>query len=283
MKIWTKLIQKIPEKIPKKKLKEKIKKVKHTVSPSQYESQDEKYLSLGDHLEELRYRLLAILGVLFLFTILSFIFNERLHAFFLAPFHSISDEELILNNVYGGLEVLFKMSFMTAFVIGFPICIHILWGFFTPAFSKKASILGHVVFAFATLLFWTGLIVTWTYVFPISLQFLFIDTLPKGVAALTSVENYYSFLFLIHLASGVSFQLPLVFVGGGVTGIITMRWHLKYWKFIILVLLAFSAIITPPDPMSLCILAGILIALYCSSVLVTYIIERIRLKKAQKS
>ena len=269
MKIWTKLT--------KKKPKKKTKKAKFIP----YHSQDEKYLSLGDHLEELRYRLLAILGLLFLFTILSFVFNERLHDFFLAPFHTISDEELILNNVYGGLEILFKISFMTAFVTAFPICIHILWGFFSPAFSKKTTILGHGVFIFATLLFWIGLIVTWVYVFPISLQFLFVDTLPKGVAALTSVENYYSFLFLIHLASGVSFQLPLIFIGGGLTGMITMRWHKKYWKFIILVLLAFSAIITPPDPMSLCILSAILIALYCSSVLATYIIERIRLKKLE--
>lgn len=233
----------------------------------------EKYMSLGDHLEELRIRILSIIFLWIIVSGIVGIFIEDIHKFLVEPFSSVSSEPLILGTVYGPLEIYFKLSIILGILISLPISLSILWGFITPALSKRSAILGHVVVIFSSLLFWVGVIFAWKYLFPLSLNMMLKYLLPYQTIAQTTIEKYYSFLFLILIGTGVTFQLPLLVVLLGSLGIVTVEWHKKAWKFVVVLLFIFSALITPPDPFSMFILALPLLLLYFISVFIVWLIE----------
>ena len=237
------------------------------------------FMTVGDHLEELRRRIIAIFGVVAVASLIAGIFYADIHRFLVEPYNTLTEERLILANVYGGMEVLVKLSLTVGVTVSLPICIYIVWGFVAPAVERRTAWIGRLSVGVSALLFWTGLLVCWFYIFPLSLQFLFLDLLPEGVAAMTPVEKYYSFLFLIHIGCGLVFQLPLVLVLLGALGILTLQWHKNYWKYITVAIFIFAAIITPPDPLSQIVLGSMLQGLYFISVMLVWVIERLRRRR----
>lgn len=210
----------------------------------------------------------------------AFFFSQSIHDLLVAPYRSLVGRELLLLNAYGGLQVLLKLSFMVGLTVSLPICAYLLWGFVAPALSRSMALLGHGTVLFSVLLFWLGSGIAWRFIFPLSLQFLFIEILPGGVAPQISVEKYYSFLFLILIGSGLVFQLPLLTVVLGALEIVPFEWHLRRWKYVLLIIFGFAALITPPDPASQLILAALLFCLYLFSILIVWTISR---KSARKS
>ena len=240
------------------------------------EKLDDTYLSVGDHLEVLRRYLLAILGVLFFFSIIAFIFSSHLHSILIEPYLKLSSQKLILQSVYGNIEVMLKLAFLCGFSISFPICLSIFWRFITPALENKTAYLGYIAVIFSSFLFWSGLFVAWAYIFPLALNFLFHDILLEGVSPQTTVEKYYSFLFLLHIGTGVVFQMPLLTIVLGYLDVLGIAWHKKRWRFVVIGSLFFSAFITPPDPLSQLALTALLLLLYFFSVFIVYLIEKSR-------
>lgn len=236
-------------------------------------------MSVGDHLEELRKRIIAILLTIAFCSAGVGIFSPKLHAILLGPFHSITGKNLIMSKAYGGLLVLMKLSVLTGTLISLPVLFYIFWGFITPAVTRKTRIIGNMVVSISSLLFWSGVMVCWMYIFPLSLKFLFVDTLLWGTDPIHPIEEYYGFLFMLHVGSGAAFQLPLVLVILGALGIITMDWHARFWKYILIVIFIIAAILTPPDPISQIFLGTLLCLMYIVSVGIVYLIEKARKRK----
>ena len=237
-------------------------------------SRKAKYTTVGDHLEELRLRLIAIILIILAISLVAFVFSHSLHRLLIAPYTSLTNNKLLLHNVYGSIEILLKVSIMSGITLGLPICCSILWKFVTPALERKTAWVGYFTVAASSILFWLGLWVAWQYIFPLALGFLFQDVLLEGVSPQTTVEKYYSFLFLLHIGSGLVFQLPLLTVVLGWLGILQSSWHKKQWKYVVIVTLLFAAFITPPDPISQLLFAFILLALYVASVFLVWLLER---------
>lgn len=239
----------------------------------------ERPMTIGDHLEELRRRVIMILGVGGSATVVAIFFSTDIHSFLVAPYLKLTSSQLLLQNVYGGMEVLLKVAAATGLTLTFPILIYILWGFVTPAVSRRTALIGHVIVASSATLFWIGVAFCWIYVFPLSLKFLFIDLLPPGVSPQTSVEKYYGFLFLLHIGAGVSFQLPLVLILLGALGVVTIAAHRRIWRYVVVGIFIFSGAITPPDWVSQVAFGGVLTSLYVLSVAVVAVIEFLRRRR----
>ncbi len=281
--VATGLYQKDQKEFRYSKKKKKVLKGKRTKQSSTKKKQSpERHLNVGDHLEELRRYILAVLMVVVVLTVIAFIFSRPIHSFLIQPYKQLTDHKLLLANVYGSLEVLFKISIMSGLTIGLPICFSILWKFVTPALNSFTSYIGYVTVIASSFLFWSGLSVAWYYIFPVSLQFLFQDMLLDGVAPQTTVEKYYGFLFLLHIGCGIIFQMPLLIIILGWLGILGISWHKKKWKYIAVSMLFFSAFITPPDPISQLILACLLLGLYGTSVLAVWLIEKIKNRSSDR-
>ena len=237
-------------------------------------SKKERYLSVGDHLEELRWRLITVILTVFIISLAAFFFSPLVHNFLIGPYAALTDQKLLLHNVYGSIEVLIKISITLGLTLSLPICLSILWRFITPALNTKMAWIGHFSVGASALLFWSGLALAWFYIFPLALHFLFQDVLLAGVSPQTTVEKYYSFLFLLHIGCGLAFQLPLLSVVLGALGILSITWHQKNWKYVVVAALLFTALITPPDPLSQLILSALLLCLYAISVFLVWLIVR---------
>lgn len=236
----------------------------------------ERPMTIGDHLEELRRRVIMILVVAGSATVVAIFLSTDIHSFLVSPYLKLTSSQLLLQNVYGGMEVLLKVAAAAGLTLTFPILIYILWGFVTPAVSRRTALIGHIIVASSATLFWIGVAFCWIYVFPLSLQFLFIDLLPPGVSPQTSVEKYYAFLFLLHMGAGVSFQLPLLLILLGAMGVVTIAAHRRIWRYVIVGIFIFSGAITPPDWVSQVAFGGVLTSLYVISVAVVAVIEFLR-------
>lgn len=241
----------------------------------------EKYLTLGDHLEELRKRLLWIVGIVLLGAAGFGIFSSQIHSILVQPFGEISEYPLIMGKVAGPLVVLIKLSLILSFVTTFPMILLIMWGFITPAVSRKTAWIGSLSVLFSGFLFWGGVAFTWFQLFPLSLEMFFkimLMGLEKTIPQ-TSIEEYYSFFFMIHMGAGLLFQIPVLLIALGAAGILTIEWHKKQWRLFITGIFIVSAILTPPDPVTQLVMAGPIISLYVISVLVVWLIERSRRKR----
>jgi len=120
-------------------------------------------MTLGDHLEELRRRIFAILGVWLSISIIVGIFSEDIHKFLVQPFKEISKQPLLLGTIYGPLEIYFKLSIILGMIISLPFILSILWGFITPALSKRTAMQGYIIIFISSLLFWVGVFFAWEY------------------------------------------------------------------------------------------------------------------------
>jgi sec-independent protein translocase protein TatC len=237
-------------------------------------------MSIGDHLEELRWRIFAIAGVLLLFAIACGVFSFQLHDFLIKPYHDLTGLKLLLGNAYGPLEILIKLSIMAGLTLSLPLVIGIAWGFVTPALQTRQARYGYGIILASSFLFWGGLFFCWYYIFPLSLKFLFIDMLPPGVQPQLTMEKYYSFLFLLHTGSGLFFQLPLIVILLGALEIVPLAWHGRSYKYVVVSIFIIGAIVTPPDPLSQIVLSCTLLALYGISLGVVFILETLRGRRA---
>ena len=251
----------------------------------------EKYMAVGDHLEELRWRIIGILGAMIVLSVFAGIFSKHIHIFLSAPYReattllpSFSGTKtgeglpFILNSVYGTLDVLIRLSLMVGFSLSLPLGFYLFWGFITPALSRRLSMIGHSVIACSCLLFWLGMLVCWKFIFPLSLQFLLREFTSDDlfIVPVMTVEKYYSFLFSLHIAAGILFQLPLLLTTLGILNILTLDWHKRTWKHFIVGVLILSAVITPPDPLSQVLFALPLLLLYGASLVTIWIFTRKR-------
>ena len=241
--------------------------------PAKNSKKREAYLSVGDHLESLRRHLITVLVIILALSLIFFGVSRFLHSFLISPYSELTGQKLLLRNVYGGVEVLIKISIMSGITFGLPFCFSIIWRFVTPALSRPTAWRGHFSVAASALLFWLGLATAWLYIFPFALTFLFQDMLLEGVSPQTTVEKYYSFLFLLHIGCGLVFQIPLLTVVLGWLGILSVAWHKKKWKYVAVSTLVFCAFITPPDPLSQLFLSFLLLFLYAVSVFIVFLLE----------
>lgn len=245
----------------------------------------EQYMSMGDHLEELRKRLLWIAAVTLASAVAAGVFIYPVHDFLIAPYLAVTAKanpgglNLILRQVPGPLVVLLKLAVAVGFGASLPLTISILWGFVSPAVSRKTAYAGHSVVIASSVLFWAGVFVCWRFIFPVALQFMLIEALPSRVSPQLTLEDYYSFVFFLHIGTGLGFQLPLIVVILGFLGILTMQWHATAWKYVVTGTFIFAAIATPPDPITQLVLAGALLALYSVALLIVWIFERARRRR----
>lgn len=243
----------------------------------------EKHMSIGDHLEELRIRLIAIIVVLLLFSVLAGIYSSRIHELVIAPYRALTNNrDLFLMNVYGPFESIVKLSLLTGFSVSFPVILYILWGFVSPAVTGLTAFLGRLVVAVSAILYWGGMIFTWFYILPLSLKFMIIDLALPGTVPQLTLERYYSFVFMLELSSGLVFQLPLVLVLLGAMGILTIEFHKFIWKYVLVGIFVFSALATPPDPLSQVLFSIPLIVLYITAVFIVWIIEFMQNRRRKK-
>lgn len=233
-------------------------------------------LQLVDHLTELRDRLIKSAWSIAITTGLCFFFHDQL---FTIVRHPVTDYlpggGLVFLNPMDNFVAHMKLSAVAGIILACPLWIYQVWMFVAPglyAHEKKYSLTFMVA---GVGLFVSGVCFAYFLVLPMAFNFLF--NFGGGVdKPLITVTEYMSFFSTMVLVFGGAFELPLILVILGVLGIVSSAQLRDKRRYAIVVLAAFSAVITPPDVLSMLMLLVPLTVLYEISIIVVRLVERKR-------
>ena len=215
------------------------------------------------HLVELRDRLLrAILAVLFVFLCL-FYWAKDLYALLAKPLLAALPVggQMIATDVVGVFLVPVKVALLVAFVIALPYVLYQMWAFVAPGLyaNEKRLVLPLVVAS--SVLFLVGMAFAYFLVFPVIFQFM-ASIAPEGVAWMTDIDKYLSFVLMTFIAFGVTFEVPVVVIVLVRAGLISIEKLKDIRPYVIVGAFVVAAVITPPDVVSQFMLAVPLCLLY---------------------
>ena len=242
--------------------------------------------SFVEHFTELRSRLVKSIVYLFIFFIICYFFAENIYRFLVEPYaDAVRGDELNRRLIFTALHETFitylKVAFFTSLFVTSPIILTQIWKFIAPGLYKneKKALLPYLV-ATPTLFLMGGLLVYYL-VMPLAIKFFLsfetvgeINSLPIQLEA--KVNEYLSLIMRLIFAFGISFQLPVLLSLLARVGFIDSEYLKKRRKYVIVIIFAVAAILTPPDPITQIGLGIPLLILYELSILSVKIIEKKR-------
>lgn len=230
-------------------------------------------MSLGDHLEELRARLILALTGITLAAILCLIpyFFRRIQNLIYYPKDKLPDPTRVTLIVLGPADpfiVYMKIALIAALIISSPWVFYQIWMFVAAGLYPKERRYVHKAVPFSVLLFVTGALFFLFVVAPISLRFFlgFADFV--GVKANWTLQKYVSFITTLMLVFGIAFQTPIAIFILNKTGLVSIQTFRKSRKYVLLGIFILAAIATPPDAISQVTLAIPLYFLYELGILI---------------
>ncbi|MEB3331708.1 MAG: twin-arginine translocase subunit TatC [Synechococcaceae cyanobacterium] len=230
-------------------------------------------MSLFDHLEELRRRLLRGLLALLIGAGVCLAFVRPLVRLLELPAEGIRFLQLAPGEF---LFVSIKVAGYAGLILALPWLIFELLGFVLPGLTVRERRLVAPAVAGSTLLFALGLAFAWWALVPAALRFL-ISYGADVVEPMWSIERYLDFVLLLMLATALAFQLPVLQLLLGALGLIRSRAMLRAWRWVVLVSALAGAVLTPStDPVTMLLLSGAITALYLIGVALVALSERLR-------
>jgi len=222
-----------------------------------------------EHLEEMRWRIMKALLAIVVIAIIAYIRIDLVLAFLTQPVYALDvDVQLQAIRVSDLFMVQLIASLLAGLVLASPIVIYQLWRFISPALTSPSRGLGLIVVLASTLFFIFGVTFGYMILLPFSLRF-FTALGSDLVASNYSIQAYMGYVAWMLLSTGLVFQLPVVAFILTKIGLLTPAFLRHYRKYSIVGILIFSAVLTPPDPLSQLMMAGPLMLLYELSVLIS--------------
>jgi sec-independent protein translocase protein TatC len=220
-------------------------------------------MSLGDHLDELRLRLVLALVGLVLGTIVCFCFGSRIVAFIQRPYNNLMPNRPL--SVLGPSDALvgyIKISLIAGLILSSPWVFYQMWRFVAAGLYQKERRYVHLAVPFSAALFVVGALFFLYIVAPISLSFFLKFGKLINVVPNWTFQKYVSFVTVLMLVFGIGFQTPIAIFFLHKTGLVSIQALKRSRKFVLLGVFVVAAVATPPDPVSQVTLALPLYALF---------------------
>ena len=233
-------------------------------------------MTVLDHLEELRWRLVRGVIVIVILSVIAFIYMPYIfqnvilaHSkpdFWTYRIMCMIDSGLcvdklnfILQNkdMSGQFTMHLKSAFITGFIFGFPYLVWEIWGYVKPALEGREIKSSSKVVAFVPFLFIIGALFGYFILAPLSVNFLANYQLDTTILNQFDVSSYVSTVTMLVLACGLIFQLPVLIYFLALAGIVTPELMKKYRKHAIIAVVIVAGIITPSPDMLSQIIVGI--------------------------
>ena len=220
-------------------------------------------MTLGEHLAELRQRILVIAICVSVVGVLGFIFYTHLLLILQNPYCRASPKscKFLVTNPLDGLNLRVKIAFFAGFVISSPVILWEAWRFITPGLKARERKYA-IPFVAASVVFFTAGMTLAYFSFAQAIQWL------KAIGGHTLLTEYnpnqYLTLFLLMMfIFGVAFLFPVVLVALELINVVTPKRLLHSWRYATIIIVIAAAIFTPSsDPLSMLALAGPLVAFY---------------------
>ncbi|HET9201139.1 MAG TPA: twin-arginine translocase subunit TatC [Dehalococcoidia bacterium] len=242
--------------------------------PPEEFSASEKYMTLLEHVGELRVRLMICAGFMVVATAISFYFAKDIMEYLLNPaekaqpgFKPIQTEPLEFIASY------FKISLLCALAISMPMIVYQLIAFVSPGLTPQEKKWIIPIVLGSGLSFVAGLAFGFYVALPPAIDFLI--NFGEDVAEPTlRIGPYIDFVLRMLLISGITFQTPLLIMGLAKLRIVHGQWLVRQWRYVVVGAFIVSAIVTPTiDPITQTLIAAPIIVLYGFGTILAFLVQ----------
>lgn len=238
-------------------------------------------MPLGDHLRELRRRVLwAALGLL-LGAAAGWYLYDPVFALMSEPLRTLGEQQEVAVNfgtIGSAFDTKVKVSLFLGVFISSPWWVLQLWLFVAPGLTRREKLYSMGFVLTGALLFLVGGALAWL-VLPRAIEVMTSFT-PEAGVNLLDARTYFSFFMRVMLAFGAAFLLPLVLVGLNFLGLVRGSQLLRGWRWAVLIAFVFTAFANPlPDAWSMVAMALPICGLYFAAVGVAVLHDRRRDKR----
>ncbi|QHA09533.1 twin-arginine translocase subunit TatC [Streptomyces broussonetiae] len=252
-------------------------------------------MPLADHLRELRNRLAKAVLAIAVVTIVAAFFYQDIINFITAPLlHSVGCTQsfgelakskdvhcahLTVSGLLTPFTLALKASLTAGVVVASPIWLYQLWAFVAPGLHRHEKRYAYAFVGFGFPLFIGGGYLAY-HVLPTTAKVM-IDLTPKGAENLLPLDNMLDLVTRMVVVFGLAFEMPLLLVMLNLTGILSGKRMLGWWRGMVVGIAAFAAVATPgADPISMLALATPIWVLFFIAVGVSLFNDRRRARRA---
>ena len=240
-----------------------------------------------DHLEDLRKMFFRMIIAQFIFAAACFVFHDTLFNATYLPLESplILDKdgstlrskiELIILSPAEAFMLSLKVAFISGFILAFPFHAFFLAGFIFPGLTPEEKKYLKPGIAIGFILFLLGASFAFCFALPFALKFLFTYGENLGITSTWRLGYYIGFVTQVTLIFGFCWELPLVVTILVKLRLLTFRAMKGSRTMAIMVLVVLSAVLTPPDPVTMVFMAVPLVFLYEICIWIAYFLDRKR-------
>jgi sec-independent protein translocase protein TatC len=225
-------------------------------------------MTLPQHLDELRARLVASALALVVAMVGAFLCYEPLWAFAVRPYVDTmkalghADAALLATAPGEGFLQTLRLCFLVGLVAASPIVLWQMWGFISAGLYEKEKGAVRVFFPVSIVLFGMGVVAAYLLLIPFGLNFLVGFDQGLSVTTKYTVTNYLDICVKMVLAMGFLFELPLVMLFLQASDLVQRRTLLKGWRWAVVLAFVVGMLLTDPSPVTQIVMALPVIGLY---------------------
>lgn len=243
-------------------------------------------MTVVEHLEELRRRIIIALAVVALCSIAGFVLFDQILDLLLRPYRDallrLPEEarppgalagKLIYSSPIDPFVTFLKVGFFSGLLLALPIVLYQVWRFITPGLTSRERRFAVPFVLSSVVLFAAGLVFSYVII-PRGLAFL-LSFGSESLIPLLTVDRYISFVIVLTLSFGLSFEFPLVMIFLAAAGVITTAQMRRWRRYVYFGLVVFAAVITPTqDPYTMLLMTAPLILFYEAAIVVARFLRR---------
>jgi len=239
------------------------------------ETPEQARMSLVEHLQELRTRLIRAFIAIGVGFILAYAIRNPLFRLLTWPIREVSGGHVLLigTGVGEAFYTEIKVALIAGLFIASPAVFYEIWKFIAPGLYESERKMAKPFVFFASMFFVLGGYFCWAVVFRVGYAFFLAQYANIGVTPTIRISEYLAFSSKLLLAFALTFEMPIFAFFFTKLGMIDYKMMFSYWRYAIVAIFMVSAALTPPDMISMFLLAIPLVLLYAISVGVAWMFQ----------
>jgi len=234
-------------------------------------------MSLMEHLEELRSRLLWSVGYLAAGMAVAYCFHTRIIAALQKPLTDVG-QKMTMTHPTDSINILIKTSAISGAILASPFILYQIWLFISPGMYSHEKKYVWPFMGATVGLFMSGAWFGYRYVLPGAMKVLLLD-FGKNYNHMITIDEYTGFFMAVILGLGITFELPILIFFLALFGIVDAKFLLRHFRYAVMAIFLVAAIICPtPDPIGMCLFASPMLVLYFIGVGVAFLVHPDRRK-----
>jgi sec-independent protein translocase protein TatC len=233
-----------------------------------------KVLTILEHLQELRRRLIIASAALLIGILVSAVFTQQFLHWLIAPAKDkVEDLSIIYTEPLEYWATYFRVALVAGVALAMPVIVYEILAFVGPGLTRQERRWVYPIVVGATLSFLGGAAFAYYVELPPALRFL-LGFSGDVAEPFIRVGSYVNFVTRLMLVTGLVFEMPLLVMGLAKLGVVTSRRLLGWWRYALVLAFVVAAVVTPSiDPVTQSLVAGPIIVLYFAGIVLAKLVE----------